>query len=380
MGSRKSWLRFVIPPVCAIGILLNVWIACNVFLRNAWLGRNDFLGFYEGARMVGTPQLYDREAVRELQLQTLGETFEIPYPRLPCYAWFLKPLGSLPYRTSYTLWIALMSSAFAGFIALWPGVTDARRWMICCWSLPAFISLFNGQDDLLLLFWAAVGACLLRAGKPFAAGIALALCFSKFHLVGLVPVVILAQRRWRMAGGLATGLAGLLALSFAAAGWNWPLKWYAVLADERINPGLKHMPNLHSLFTPLGPLSLPMQIAGGAVLVIGLFLAARRASGFEQPLALALVAGLLAGFHGYMADGALLPPALMVFSAKGYARLPAIALVTPVPWFFLQLPNPLTAISQVLIVAFAAAGLAWIGVRSKRPPAISGAPTLQVSR
>ena len=368
MRSRNSWQRFVIPPVCAIGILLNVWIACHVFLRNAWLGRNDFLGFYEGARLVGTPQLYDRQAVRDVQLQTVGETFEIQYGRLPCYAWFLKPLRSLPYRTAYTLWITLMSSAFAGFIALWPGVPESRRWLICCWSLPAFISLFNGQDDLLLLFWAALGACLLRAGKPFVAGMVLALCFSKFHLFGLIPLVILAQRRWRMAGGLAAGLGVLLALSFAAAGWNWPLKWYAVLADERISTGLNHMPNLHSLFRAFGQFGLALQIAGGAALVIGVFLAARRASGLEQPLALALAAGVLSGFHGYMADGAILLPALMVCSATGYARLPAIALITPVPWFFLQLPNPLTAISQLLIVALAGAGLAWIALRREGFP------------
>lgn len=361
--SGNRWRRIVVPPLCAAGILLNAWIACNVFLRNAWQGRNDFLGFYEGAQLVGTAGLYDRDAVRHVQLRTTGETFEIQYGRLPCFAWFIKPLGSLPYRSAYTLWAVLQGAAFAAFLALWPAVSVTRRWLIGCWSLPAFISLFNGQDDLLLLVWAALAARLLRAGRPWAAGFALAFCASKFHLFGLVPLVILAQRRWRMAGGLASGAGVLLALSFAAAGMNWPLKFYGVLTDPRISTGLHHMPNLHSLFAPLEPVGLTIQIAAALALAAGLFLAARRTADFEGPLALALVAGVLVGFHGYLADGAILLPALTMYSRPGYARIPAIALITPVPWFFLQLPNPLTAISQLLILTFVALGLVWIALR-----------------
>jgi len=357
--------RLLVPTACAAGALLNIWLTCSLFLPNdEWKGHNDFLSFYAGARLVGSPKLYDRDAVRDVHLQAIGKTGEVEYLRLPCYALFLKPLGSLPYHTAYTLWTVLLALAFAGFIALWPGVDATTRWLICCCSLPPFVSLFNGQDDLVLLLWTALAARLLRCGRSVAAGMALALCASKFHLFGLVPVVILAQRRWRMAGGAALSGCVLLALSFAAAGKSWPLSYYAALADERISMGLAHMPNLHSLFG-IGWFGLPLQIAAALALTSGLFLAARSTSDFERPLALALVAGVLVGFHDWLSDGALFLPALMIFSTASYARLPvlalpAIALITPIPWVFLQLPKPLPAVTQLLIVALAGAGFVSI--------------------
>jgi hypothetical protein len=185
-------------------MLLNVLLACTLFLPDEeWRGNNDFLGFYAGARLVGSPNLYDRDAVRRVQLQAVGEAGEIQYGRFPFFAWLLKPLGSLPYRTAYAIWAVLLTVAFAGFIALWPGVDATTKWLVCCCSLPPFVCLFNGQDDLVLLLWIAIAARLLRSGRSVAAGMVLALCASKFQLFGLVPMVILAQRRWRMAGGVA---------------------------------------------------------------------------------------------------------------------------------------------------------------------------------
>jgi len=163
-----------------------------------------------------------------------------------------------------------------------------------------------------------------------------------------------------MASGAAFGGCVLLALSFAAAGKSWPISYYKTLADARISTGMAHMPNLHSLFGT-GRLSLPLQIAAGLALAAGIFLAARGASNFEGPLALALVAGVLAGFHGYLSDAALFLPALMIFSTASYASLPAMALITPIPWVFLQLPKPFPVLTQLLIVALASAGFVSIG-------------------
>jgi hypothetical protein len=46
-----------------------------------------------------------------------------------------------------------------------------------------------------------------------------------------------------MAGGGAFSGCVLLALSFAVAGDSWPLRYYAVPTDGRINPSVDHMPN-----------------------------------------------------------------------------------------------------------------------------------------
>jgi len=74
----------------------------------------------------------------------------------------------------------------AAFAILWPHVSPAGKWMVCCWSLPAWVSVFNGQDVALLLLWAALAVWLLRRGKEATAGAVLALCAAKYHLVVLV--------------------------------------------------------------------------------------------------------------------------------------------------------------------------------------------------
>ena len=382
LNDTYRWPRIAaLALACTVGVGLTVAMISQSFHLDPWLqGRDDFLGFYAGARLVGGPHLYDPAAVRAVQTQAVGEAHEIKYGRIPFFALVLKPLAWLPYHTAHAVWALLLAAAFAAFIALWPGVAASTRWLICCWSLPAFVSLFNSQDDVVLLLWIALAARLLRADKPVAAGLVLALCASKFHLVGLVPLVILVQRRWRMAGGLALGVVVLLALSFAVAGWGWPARYYAVLANPEMSTGADHMPNLHSLFWGLGAAGMPLQIAAALLLVAGLFLAARATSDFEAPLALALVTGVLVGFHGYLADGALFLPALFIFSTAGYARVPALVLPVPIPWLLLQCPRPWPVVAQALMVALAAAGFAWIMKRQpgQREPAGIGAANPQV--
>lgn len=353
--------------VCAVGVLLNSWLACNTLLRGAWQGgRNDFLGFYEGAKLVGTPGLYDRRSVGEVQRRAVGDTFEIEYGRLPYYAWMLKPLGLLPYRTAYLVWEIMLAAAFVGFLVLWPSANPRMKWYVGCWSLPAFVSLFNGQDDLLLLWWVALAAWLLRTGRPVSAGLLLTLCASKYHLFILVPLVILAQRRWRMAAGGAAGGAILLLISFMVAGKDWVWRYWAVLTHPEMSTSLAHMPNLHSLFG-VGRLGLVAQLILTIALAAGVFLAARRTRSFEQPVAVALATGLLIGVHGYINDCPLLMPAIMVFAGMPHVRVLAQTLATMIPWYMLQLQWPWPAITQLLILMFASACILLM-LRSAEPP------------
>ena len=358
--------------ICAAGVLLNVALAWNVFLPNAWQGRNDFLGFYAGARLAGSENLYQRESVRQEHLSASGETGEIQYGRLPAYALALKPLAGLPYGRAYAVWETLQVAALLGFILLWPGVDLAAKCLLCTWSLPAFVSLFNGQDDLLLLLWVALSARLLGRGRPLAAGVVLALfAASKFHLFTLVPIVLLAQRRWRVLAGAALSGCGLLAISFAAAGRNWPLGLYKLVTDSRVSTGLGHMPNLHSLLGAL-PFSFPLQMAASLLLAAGVYRASRNTGSFEVAIGLALGGGVLVGYHAYLHDGVLFLPLLMALHAAAapYARIPAVMLITPLPWCVLQLTRPFPIAAQVLIVIclLGAIGMLWQTRSASRLP------------
>lgn len=353
-----TWQRWRIGLLCVVGVLLNSWLACTLFVPGAWRGRNDFLSFYTGAKLSGDPSLYDRGSTARVHLQAIGETGEIQFGRLPYYALLLKPLALLPYPTAYLVWEILSASAFIGFVVLWPCALLRMRWLLACWFLPVFVCFFNGQEDLFLLCWVALAAWLLRKEKPVIAGMALTLCASKFHLFTLVPLVLVAQRRWRMVSGMMAGAVALLGISFAVGGPDWPGELYAVLTHPGINTSLEHMPNLHSLFG-MGSLGVALQIVVTAGLAVGVYLPARSSQSFELPLALALGAGLLAGFHGYLHDCTLVLPAILAFlgMAQERVRLLVFAVASPVPWFLLQIRWPFPMLTQLLILAFVGCGI-----------------------
>ena len=182
----------------------------------------------------------------------MGETGDSQkFMRLPCYAMFLKPLAWFPYRTAYVLWELLSATALLAALVLWPGPSPKTKWLTACWMLPVFVALFNGQDDMFVLFWIALSARLLHRKWPMAAAIALALAASKYHLILMIPMVILAQRRWRMATGVLAGGGMLLAISFAVAGPDWPWRYYDLLRDTRFLPDLSHTPSLYAIFQNL---------------------------------------------------------------------------------------------------------------------------------
>src|SRR5262249_8797335 len=154
-------------------------------------------------------------------------------------------------------------------------------------------------DVLLALFWVALAILLNRRDRPFAAGVALALCASKYHLFLLVPIVLLAQRRLQMILGGITAAAALLAISSLAAGPGWPARYWTVLVDRRMNASLAIMPNLNALLGG-GRSALPLLAAVDIALAAGVFLLARRWRELEWPLAVAIAAGLLISLHSFL--------------------------------------------------------------------------------
>ena len=55
---------------------------------------------------------------------------------------------------------------------------------------------------------------LLRRQYEVAAGLVLSLCTIKFHFLIFLPIVILVQRKWRLAVGLSMGILVLIAVSY----------------------------------------------------------------------------------------------------------------------------------------------------------------------
>jgi hypothetical protein len=312
--------------ICAAGLLVNAFL-----LAPAWQfierGQTDFMPLYAGGKLAFTGHLYDvpRQLGTEVQYERMSSPTRL-FVRLPCFALFFRPLAQLPYPAASWLWEAIgLAAACACALML-------KRPELVAWSLPLLMALAEGQDLPLILLAIAASGMLLRKRRPVVAGAIASLCLAKYHLFLLIPVWICARKQWRFAKGLAAGSAGLLALSFVAGGWRWPIEYLALIRQPSTNTYPEVMPNLHSVFG-----SAPLELAGVLVLGAAVWFASRKGSALG--FAAALAAGVLAAPHAYMADGALMIPAAVIVlnKAAGWLKPATLYLASPIPWVLLMI-------------------------------------------
>ena len=221
----------------------------------------------------------------------------------------------------------------------------------------------------------AVATWLVRKGEPYIGGLAFALCAAKFHLFLLVPLWIVAQKRWRFGQGFATGATAMAIVSFAAGGQAWPARYYRMLSDPAVNSSPDSMPNIHGLVSGMSH-SVALEAAGTVFIAVLACWSFRRLN-FECGLAMVLAAGILIGHHAYLADCALLiPGALMVLTAPNAspARLLAVVLLAPFTYIGMWLGPPAAFLTPAVVLAFVVilAWVAWrgdIGERARVVPA-----------
>jgi hypothetical protein len=316
-AGARDWSRQLRLPPFALALACLAGIACNALILGPGLihtvrGQNDFLGLYPGGRLAGGSGVYDPVQSAAVQRQAVGYSNpRLLFCRPPYYAALMWPLARLPYFPAYLLFETLMLAAAAAFVRMWPATGWRTTLAATCWSLPLAAAFAIAQDVAALLAAIAGALLLLKRRRDFAAGLIFSLCAIKLHLFLLVPVWILARRLWRFAGGLAVGGAALAVLSLAAAGPGGFRAFVRTASSSIVNPGLEVMPNLNGLFHGNGGLELVAALAVAALV----YQAAHRGSQ-SWALAATLVGGLLTSHHAYVADCALLLPALLVMASE----------------------------------------------------------------
>jgi hypothetical protein len=272
--------------------------------------------------------------------------------RLPFYAVMLWPLGRLPYLQAYGVFLAISFLSLVGFIFLWRPTAPAVTLQAACLFLPALVAFVNGQDILFLLFILALVVRLEAAGRPLAAGMLLALGAIKIHIFVLVPLLIIAGGFWAVGLGFGLGALGLIAVSFAAQGRDWPLQFYHLFTQAVVNPHIEFMPNLHNLCHSLPFPALWQGILTVAVIAAS-WLAVRRSS-FVRGLCVVISAGLLIGHHSYLADcSLLLPVALSARSLTVWPLLRTASDVLLMPFIYVLLFIPAPIFPLLLLAYFA---------------------------
>jgi hypothetical protein len=334
-------------------------------------GVNDFLPRYAHARLIGTEQFYDIRAGYAEEERAAGIHLEGTYnDRLPWPALLMAPLCQLPYRTAYGIFIAANLLAFAVLVRVWLLKYDAVLWGVL--YVPSAASILLGQEATVLAACLAVAVDSLEKRRDARAGVLLALCAVKPQLFLLLPIALVVHRRWRALAWASGTSVALLAVGTAAAGTDWPMRWWSVIKTLRDEAGpgynLTGCPSLFQLGVS------PATIAAGVLAAAIFTVCMQRASAIDRSFAFAIVGSTLVAPHAALYD---LPVALVgavALPSTGAMRWIRIAILTPVPYLALSRGVPWNSLLPVLL---AAAGLIYAFQRApisgwKRKAAAAG--------
>jgi len=350
LDHLKAWSPIRLIVVGCLGVIFLAGLNFQGWNFNA--GR-DFLGFYVGASLVGSPTLYDPQANLAVQ-RKIGarEIDSIIFVRLPYFAAILRPLTWIPYRAAIFVWGFLSVASLIGFAFVFPYEERRISLFLLCWFIPSAYAIRVGQDSPFVILWIAIALRLRMHKRLFLAGLVFSLCLEKWHLVFFIPVLFLLRREWRVLAGFVTGSAALIAFSFAPQGADFAREYWAALHLPNMNALPLLMPNLLGslAFIELFGLSHSVAIAlywGLAIAITLSVLFACVRQQFEIALSVALIAGLLVSPHDYLHDWTIAFPALLML----WRVTPAIVNILLLPVATLPLGSNIGIVLPITVAA-----------------------------
>ncbi len=326
----------------------------------------DFLQFYLAGKLAASgrvAQIYHKPAyppvvdeIRSAQSRSgISSAYfnRTPYFNRPAFAAFLCiPFASLPFWSAAHLWVLANFALLAALVwklPVWfPASPPLRPWL--AGFLPWIWSIGLGQDTLLLSLLAAYSLHLALQKREIPAGLVLAACAVKPHLLAAMPLALLAGGKRKMAAAFLGGGAVLAAISAAAVGPNGLREWAELLHSRTTDSMPETMGNIRALALHFG---FATGLAAGAV-TAGCFLFILRQGRLRQSFAAAILAALVLGPHTYLQDYSL----LAVAALGAFDRWTQYALLLPWPYFYRRedmLPLTLAALAGLIILAARAA-------------------------
>jgi hypothetical protein len=174
---------------------------------------DDFVNYWTAASLAvhhRAAEIYNAVAFHLAQQAVVGPAlggFHYSYP--PVTLVLTAPLDALPYVPALAAWLV------AGWLAFYLVVRAIapRHALLLALATPAvFVNAVNGQNGT----WTAAllgGGLVLLDRRPLLAGSLLGLLVYKPQFGILIPIALLAGRRWRAFGAAAAVALGIVALS-----------------------------------------------------------------------------------------------------------------------------------------------------------------------
>jgi arabinofuranan 3-O-arabinosyltransferase len=202
---------------------------------------DDFINYWSAAFLTlhgRVAEIYNVEAFHAFEKTVAGPLlsgYHYSYP--PVVLLLSAPLALIPYVPALFVWLAAQWYAFYRVLKL---ALPGRGALLLALATPAvLISAVGGQNGPLTAALLGGGLGLIER-RPYLAGVPFGLMIYKPHLAILVPVALLAGRKWRtfLAAALtAGGLLGLSVLVFGPHLWALYFRNAAVLRQVILEDG-----------------------------------------------------------------------------------------------------------------------------------------------
>ena len=182
--------------------------------------RVDFSAFWGAGRLAGSGRAGDAYAWPSLRAELqhafgVGGIAPLPFLYPPPLLLAAAGLGALAYPAAFAAWTTCGLAAYAA--ASWAVLRRPEALAVACAPAGVFFCAFAGQTGLLTAA-ALAGALLCLERRPVLAGVLFALFACKPQLAPLVPIALVADRRWRVLGSAAVTYALLCAAAATAFG------------------------------------------------------------------------------------------------------------------------------------------------------------------
>jgi len=251
----------------AFGYLFDLWHQTQDHLTNGAAGRpfgDDFINYWSAAFLTlqgRVHEIYDIHAFHAFQQTIAGPTlsgYHYSYP--PVMLLLSAPIALIPYVPALFVWLG------AGWYAFYRVLKEAmpgRGSLLFALAVPAvLINAVGGQNGC----WSAAllgGGLTLLDRRPYLAGVLFGLMVYKPQLAILLPVVLIAGRKWRTFVATGATAGALLAMSVLAFGLDvW--EQYFRLADALRHVILEENGVVHrmvSVFVAARPLGASVETA-----------------------------------------------------------------------------------------------------------------------
>lgn len=327
-AARARAYCLILLGVSLIAIIGWTLLADGLIDRNGKPLGTDFSDPYAAGTLAWAGRAADAYVPA---LQYAAEQAVFGRADVPFYGWHYPPfffavavvVASLPYAGGLLLWLG---ATLAAYLAMLRAIVPRPEIWLAALAFPAvFINIGHGQNGFLTAALLG-GALQIMDRRPWLAGVLIGLLAYKPQFGVLIPLALLAGRRWPTIAAAAACVLALIALTTAALGLEI---WHAFVGSmgftrtvvlEQGGTGWEKIQSLFSAVSAWGvsvPTAYAMQGALGLVLAASLMWLWRSQAAFDLKASALATASLLATPYVLDYDLTVLAVSLAFFVRHG---------------------------------------------------------------